>query len=167
MGDAFAIRAASESPGLWKAPVVVDSFDAIDAVIAAQHGKYLGPIGRVLGRAIDGIRLVEGKPRLSAIRPGVWAGHAKIPTLVVHGDRDALVPIERGRKLFEALGSKEKRWIQVAGAGHHDVLTTPAPLYAEMSEWLLRWLSPSTIDEILCRYSFACDAPWCSLTLAT
>lgn len=147
MGAVFAIRAASESPGMWKALVVVSSFDALDEIIAAQTARYIGPVGLVLSHVIDRIGLVKGEPRLSAIRPEVWARQVKVPTLVVHGDQDQLVPIERGRKLFEAIASKEKRWIQVAASGHHGVLATPAPLYAEMSDWLLRWLRVAAIDE--------------------
>ncbi|HSB71996.1 MAG TPA: alpha/beta fold hydrolase [Candidatus Methylomirabilis sp.] len=147
MGGAFAIRAASESPEMWRALVVVSGFDALDEVIAADSSNYVGPIGRVLGRAVDAVSLIKGEPRLSEIRPEVWAGRVKAPTLVVHGDCDQLIPIERGRKLYEALASDEKRWIQVAAAGHHNVLTTPAPLYAEMSAWLLRWMRAPTNDE--------------------
>jgi alpha-beta hydrolase superfamily lysophospholipase len=146
MGGSFAVRAASESPNTWKALVVVSTFDVLDEVIAAQTARYLGPVGLALSHVIARIGLAKSEPRLSAVRPEVWAGQVKIPTLVVHGDQDELIPIERGRKLYEAIASKEKRWIQVAAGDHHNVLTTPAPLYAEMSGWLLRWLPAQTCN---------------------
>ena len=43
----------------------------------------------------------------------------KIPLLVVHGDRDAIVPIDLGRRLFEA-ASEPKEWYAIRGADHND-----------------------------------------------
>ena len=44
----------------------------------------------------------------------VWA-----PLLVLHGDRDEVVPFEGGRKLF-ASGNEPKRLYTIQGAGHND-----------------------------------------------
>jgi pimeloyl-ACP methyl ester carboxylesterase len=140
MGGAIAVRAASESPDLWKALIVLNVFDALDEVVAAQAAGYLGPLGAVVTPAVNHLGAVKTGSRLSAIRPRSWAGGVTTPTLVVHGDRDALVPVQRGRVLFASLAAKEKRWLPVAGATHHSILATPAPVYAEMSSWLLRWL---------------------------
>ena len=49
---------------------------------------------------------------------------AKAPCLLVEPDAHS-GPGARGSTLL-------------AGGGHHNLLTTPAPLYAEMSDWLLR-----------------------------
>jgi uncharacterized protein len=42
-------------------------------------------------------------------------------TLVIHGEEDAMVPIELGRRLFDALISKNKRWIQIKGGTHQGI----------------------------------------------
>lgn len=41
------------------------------------------------------------------------------PLLQSHGDRDKLIPIELGRKLFEAAG-EPKQFVVLPGAGHND-----------------------------------------------
>ncbi len=45
---------------------------------------------------------------------------AKSPVLVIHGDRDELIPVDEGVRLFEA-APEPKRLYLVAGAGHNDV----------------------------------------------
>lgn len=43
------------------------------------------------------------------------------PALVVHGERDELIPVEQGRRIAEAL--ENARWVPVARAGHNDLLS--------------------------------------------
>jgi uncharacterized protein len=47
-------------------------------------------------------------------------GRVTAPVLVVHGDRDELVPYEMGRRLFEAVRGP-KQLMTVRGAGHNDL----------------------------------------------
>jgi fermentation-respiration switch protein FrsA (DUF1100 family) len=42
------------------------------------------------------------------------------PLLLSHGNADTLVPIELGRKLFDASKSENKRFFSVEGGGHND-----------------------------------------------
>lgn len=45
----------------------------------------------------------------------------KAPTLIVHGDKDELVPLRHGQKLYELCGAEKKRiWI-AEEAGHEDI----------------------------------------------
>jgi uncharacterized protein len=43
-----------------------------------------------------------------------------VPVLIVHGDRDTVIPIESGERLF-ALAHEPKRFLRVTGAGHEDL----------------------------------------------
>ncbi len=43
----------------------------------------------------------------------------KVPILIMHGDKDELVPIEHGRKLYEA-ANEPKEFYTIPGAGHND-----------------------------------------------
>lgn len=43
------------------------------------------------------------------------------PLLVLHGDRDALIPMAQGRQLFAAAPSQDKQFVAVRGAGHNDL----------------------------------------------
>ena len=46
-------------------------------------------------------------------------GQVEVPVMVLHGDRDSTVPIEAGRKLFEAAG-EPKEFYAIRGAEHND-----------------------------------------------
>ena len=40
------------------------------------------------------------------------------PVLISHGDNDELIPIEQGRRLYEAAPGR-KRFVEIPGAGHN------------------------------------------------
>jgi|SRR5215467_7032367 len=42
------------------------------------------------------------------------------PVLIVHGDRDTVIPIESGEQLFDLIAAP-KRFLRVPGAGHEDL----------------------------------------------
>ena len=42
------------------------------------------------------------------------------PLLIIHGARDNVIPIAQGREDFEAAGSPDKRFVEVAGKKHGD-----------------------------------------------
>jgi fermentation-respiration switch protein FrsA (DUF1100 family) len=54
-------------------------------------------------------------------------GSVQVPLLVIHGDADALVPVEYGRRLFEA-ANEPKRLLIVPGADHNDVIVRGGPV---------------------------------------
>ena len=55
---------------------------------------------------------------------------ARAPVMVVHGDRDEMVPIAEGRRLYEA-AMHPKRFHTVVGAGHNDVYAIGGERYFE------------------------------------
>ena len=46
-------------------------------------------------------------------------GRLKMPLLMIHGERDELIPFAEGQVLFEA-APEPKMWYPVSGAGHND-----------------------------------------------
>ncbi|MGB8354986.1 MAG: hypothetical protein WCD79_13910 [Chthoniobacteraceae bacterium] len=56
---------------------------------------------------------------------------------IAHGNQDALISMERGRRLYDAFPGAKKKWIEVEGGTHGTILVTPMALYAEMSAWFL------------------------------
>lgn len=52
---------------------------------------------------------------------GVRAERLDLPVLVLHGDADATIPVDHGRRLAQRLPNA--RYVEVAGRGHNELLT--------------------------------------------
>ena len=61
----------------------------------------------------------------------------RTPTLVLHGDRDRIVPLSHGRRLFEAAASAA-RFHLIEGAGHNDTWLVGGEPYARVWSAFLR-----------------------------
>ncbi|MBN2169292.1 MAG: alpha/beta hydrolase [Actinobacteria bacterium] len=58
------------------------------------------------------------------------------PVLIIHGDKDDLIPASEGKALFEGADEPKDIFI-VEGAGHNDVSMVAGPEYAErIADWL-------------------------------
>jgi fermentation-respiration switch protein FrsA (DUF1100 family) len=100
LGSAVTIALAVERPCAGVA--VVSPFTTL-AEVARRH---YGPLGALAGSRFDALGKV---------------GRLAVPLLVVHGDRDEIVPFELGERLFAA-AREPKRFVRVPGAHHNDVL---------------------------------------------
>jgi hypothetical protein len=49
-------------------------------------------------------------------------GEISLPSLIIHGEDDTLVPLGNARDLYDRLGSKEKELLVIPSATHNDVL---------------------------------------------
>lgn len=76
-------------------------------------------------------------------------GEIDAPLLVVHGERDRIVPVEFGRELFAAAG-EPKRWRGFAHAGHNDLYDFGAAdaVLAFVSEVMGMPAEPDGTDDI-------------------
>lgn len=140
MGGAYVARAASQPGAKWDALVVVCSFDSLNAVLTRKIGSWAGPLTPSLSLAIRRACALRGGIDPAAVLPVEWAASISAPLLMAHGTRDELIPEAFGKRLFDAYGSAEKRWIPVEGGTHERVLVTDMPLYAAMAEWFLAHL---------------------------
>jgi hypothetical protein len=52
-----------------------------------------------------------------------------LPTLVIHGEDDWIIPVEDGRALFAASPAVDKRLVTIPGAGHNDLMMTGLDTY--------------------------------------
>lgn len=59
---------------------------------------------------------------------------APIPLLILHGDRDEVIPLHHAHRLFEAAREPKKLWI-VEGAAHIQALASP-PVRERLVAWL-------------------------------
>jgi len=64
-------------------------------------------------------------------------GKIFLPTLVIHGDRDTLVPLQEARNLYEGLGSSQKRLLIIPDADHNTIIFAHPHLYfSAISEFI-------------------------------
>ena len=112
---------------------------AVALALALEHP----PSGLVLQSAFTSVRDVAGVhyPFIpAALVPDAYPSARLIrgleaPLLVLHGDRDDVVPVSQGRALFRA-APEPKRIRVFKGLGHNDLVDGAGAGYAqEISEW--------------------------------
>jgi alpha-beta hydrolase superfamily lysophospholipase len=54
-----------------------------------------------------------------------------IPTLIIHGEEDTIIPVSEGRALYALSGAEQKRSLFVPHAGHNDLLSRAPDQYME------------------------------------
>jgi len=123
--------------------------EAMRIVLGASG--YQGPVyvmGRSMGRhsafelaakedpAINGVIIESGRPSLGQFTGGLVpqqadeleeayrakAASIAIPVLVIHGEMDALAPLDAAEEMFRNFASSEKKMLVIPGAGHNDLL---------------------------------------------
>lgn len=140
MGGAVTVRALVKNQVPWRAAVLVSTFDTLDSAVCQQASVWLGSWGGSILRGMVGpVFEWQTGVKIEAASSIALAPEIKCPFLVAHGTSDHVIPIGCGRRLYAALpASIEKRWVEIPGADHNNVLVTDFPIYAEMAEWLLR-----------------------------
>ncbi|OPY83572.1 MAG: Alpha/beta hydrolase family protein [Syntrophorhabdus sp. PtaU1.Bin153] len=61
-----------------------------------------------------------------------------IPTLIIHGEEDEIIPAQEGRTLYGLSGSPSKSSLFVPGAGHNDLMTRGLEAYMAAIEKFTR-----------------------------
>ena len=86
--------------------------------------------------AINGVIIESGRPSLGQFTGGLApqqadeleeayrakAASIAIPVLVIHGEMDALAPLDDAEEMFRNFASTEKKMLVIPGAGHNDLL---------------------------------------------
>ncbi|MBL8736481.1 MAG: alpha/beta hydrolase [Planctomycetes bacterium] len=111
----------------------------------AVHTAARGGVDRLILRAPPTTLVAAAKSRFAWLPVGLLLRHrfdnlarapeVRCPTLVVHGDRDGIVPIELGRELAAAIAGA--RFVAVPGRGHNDLDLGPGgPVDGEVRQLL-------------------------------
>jgi fermentation-respiration switch protein FrsA (DUF1100 family) len=109
LGAAVAGELASQKAA---AGLILESpFPSVEAVAQVYYGRL--PVHWLLGAEY---RLIDRLPHLS------------LPKLVIHGNRDRIIPIALGRRVFEA-AKAPKEWFEIAGADHNDTYVVGGSAY--------------------------------------
>jgi uncharacterized protein len=117
--------------------------ESLGGAVALDLALARPPAGLVLLSAFTGIRQIARVhyPFLpSALVPDAYPtlrriGELDAPLLVLHGDRDDIVPLEHGRALFEA-AHLPKRMRILEEVGHNDVIELAGP---ELADTIASW----------------------------
>jgi hypothetical protein len=91
--------------------------EKIDGLIIESGFAYTQSILRILGIHMDaiGIREEDGFRNLDKMRT-----FGK-PTLVIHAERDQILPFADGEALFEACPAADKAFLKIPRANHNDI----------------------------------------------
>ncbi|MCB1229547.1 MAG: alpha/beta fold hydrolase [Verrucomicrobiae bacterium] len=137
LGAAVLLQALPEEPRLRSA-VVVAPFADLPTVAQRSVANVIHP---AMPRFLTGMVTTVGGIRAGfspeLISPVESAARIRVPVMVAHGDRDRVIPMAEGRRVFEALPENGiNRWRPVPGGRHGDVLAVGNDdLYQEMIEF--------------------------------
>jgi fermentation-respiration switch protein FrsA (DUF1100 family) len=121
LGGAIALALAVESPP--RGLVLQSTFTSLRAV---AHHHY-----RVIPSAV----VPDAYPSIRRI------GRLQVPLLVLHGDRDEVVPLSEGRALYGG-APEPKRMHVFAGLGHSDLVAAGDDYARVIKEWVANDVSP-------------------------
>jgi pimeloyl-ACP methyl ester carboxylesterase len=116
VGGSAAIHAAARDPRIAAVATVGAFADPSDP--RATLGRFWWILAPGLPLAF---RYVERKIgfRLRDVAPEKMIGRARARFLLIHGDRDEVIPLAHGRRLAAAAGERAELWV-VPGRGHSD-----------------------------------------------
>lgn len=140
MGAAVALRYAARCEGALAAVVAVSgpsrwyyrdtlAMRRVHWMIEKRLGRLTGRVWRRTRIAASGWQPVPEPPDVAAARV------APTPLLVVHGDADALFPVDHGQALYDAAREPKHLWIE-RGFGHAEN-AAPPELLDRIGDWLL------------------------------
>jgi len=116
LGTGIAVRIATERPA---AGIILDAPYTSIVEIAAQAYPFL-PVRHVL------------KDRYETHK---YIAQVHIPLLILHGERDTVIPVTMGRELM-ALANEPKRLATFPNAGHSDIYVDGNPALAAVRQWM-------------------------------
>lgn len=111
--------------------LAADPDQGVDGLIALSPWSTLLEVANHHLPWIAGLLLRERYDSVAA------AGRIRMPVLVVHGERDTIIPFRLGAKLAAALPPESTRFVPVRRAGHNDLLGE-AVVWREMARFLAR-----------------------------
>jgi len=135
LGAGIALQAAAEDRRIVGV-VAVSSFSDLRTA-----GRERAPWFASKGNLAEAFAIAEkeGKFRADDVSPMAAAALIKVPTLVIHGEKDDETPAAHSDRIFAAL-HEPKRLIMVPNAGHNHVLN--ADVWREIDTWIDAAMKP-------------------------
>lgn len=120
LGSAPAIHLAYKFPDTFKGLIVESGFADMPSVV------------RHLGIPVD-LSQISDLPIANARR----MQEITLPSVVIHGEDDHLLPIENGEKLHDAATHANKVFLRIAGAGHNNIMYRAGRMYFDAISLLI------------------------------
>jgi fermentation-respiration switch protein FrsA (DUF1100 family) len=110
--------------------------DQVDGLIVESGFAYSKPLLRLLGVDMDALGLEEedgfrNRDKISSFEK---------PTLVIHAEKDHIIPLPEGQALYDACPAPDKRLLLIPGANHNDIFLRGIKEYMEAIQELARKL---------------------------
>ncbi len=112
MGGAYAIQAAAKQPDRWLALIVVSSFTALQPIVNGAMNSVSSGLAALMDPGLALAVRCRGGFWLGNVKPIESARRLSLPTLIVHGSSDDLIPVGDGRHLYEAVRDPPQRMDQ-------------------------------------------------------
>ena len=139
--EQFAVRASADRPRVYWGRSLGVVMTSYASTIAAPDGLILEsgfPSARSLLRTSP---ILFGLSSLASYRfpAATFLQRRKTltPVLVLHGDHDRIVPIAKGRALFDAI-SGPKQFVTIRGGDHNDATPAAATYWQSVDEFIAR-----------------------------
>ena len=116
LGAAVAVQLAGRGTGELDGLMLLSPWTDLPALAGQHFPGWM--VSLLLRERYDSLAVA---PRLS------------LPTLVIHGREDRIIPVQHGRRLAEALPAAS--YLEVPGAGHNDLLGRPE-VWRAMAQYL-------------------------------
>ena len=89
----------------------------VQGLIVESGFAYMKPLLRLLGIDADAMDIHEERGLRNADKIRTFPK----PTLIIHAERDHIIPFSEGQALYEACPSADKRLLMIPGANHNDI----------------------------------------------
>ena len=113
LGSASALEIADHAGDAIRGLIIESGFAYTLELVARLGGMRLGQADE----AAHGFGNLEKIARVT------------VPTLIIHGQEDWIIPVRDGHALHEHAGAADKRLLVIPGAGHNDILFTGQTAY--------------------------------------
>jgi fermentation-respiration switch protein FrsA (DUF1100 family) len=124
---------------------------SLGATMAAYAATVHRPDGIIVEAGFPDVRaLVRSSPPLALLSvfssyrfpTTEYLNRTRVPVLVMHGDRDSVIPFELGRTLFERVAG-QKTFVTIAGGDHNDTVPPDRATYWAAVETFVATLAGS------------------------
>lgn len=78
-----------------------------------------------------GLRVAGAEEKRDGFGNAAKMEEIPLPTLIIHGQDDVLIPADEGRELHRRSAASDKRLVLIPGAGHNDLLWAGRRVYME------------------------------------